>query len=75
MKLTKQMRLWYEKAVAAKNTTLSKMFATISDITYNDNSKHGKNKEAVLNGTFVFKPGMAASFIDNLQYMFYYIVQ
>ena len=75
MKLSKQIRLWYEKAAAAKNTTLSQIFKTISDIVDNDNSPKGKNKKAIKNGTFVFQPGHTSSYIDNLQYMFYYIVQ
>jgi hypothetical protein len=66
MKLTKQMRVWYKEAVKEKNTTLSKMFKEISEIIDNNNSTKGKNKKAVKDKTFVFKPGDTASFIDNL---------
>lgn len=67
--MTEQIHKWYKDAVKSENVTLGQKFEEIRKIIDNDDSEGNQEKPG-----FKFEKGTASRYIDNLQYMFYYLI-
>jgi hypothetical protein len=69
LQMTEEIHKWYKNAVKAENITLSQKLDEIRRIIDNDDSDSNSKKPG-----FKFEKGTASKYIDNLQYMFYYLI-
>lgn len=69
LQMTEEIHKWYKEAVKAENVTLGQKLQEISRIIDNDDSDSNSKKPG-----FKFEKGTASKYIDNLQYMFYYLI-